>query len=290
MDNDKMSGPLLLVGCGNMGRAMLRGWLDSGFIRADAVHVVEPAASLREEAGALGVRAHAAVETLEPGFKAEIAIFAVKPQVMAAVLPAYRPHVAEGVTVSIAAGIPLAAIAAGLGEVAIIRAMPNTPAAIGKGSIVFCANERANEAQIASVSQLFSANGTVHRVEGEAAIDTATAISGSGPAYVFHFIECLAEAGRQLGLPSQLALALARETVDGAGTLAMATSAPPSELRRQVTSPGGTTEAALDILMGNDAFQKIVIKAAFAAHHRASELAENILIGSGGDMKALESS
>lgn len=275
MDGDKMSGPLLLVGCGNMGRAMLRGWLDSGFIRADAVHVVEPAASLREEAGALGVRTHASAETLDPGFKAEIAIFAVKPQVMAAVLPAYRPHVAEGATVSIAAGIPLTAIAAGLGEVAIIRAMPNTPAAIGKGSIVFCANERASQAQIASVTRLLSANGAVHRVESEAAIDAATAISGSGPAYVFHFIECLAEAGIQLGLPPQLALALARETVDGACALAMATDTAPSDLGRQVTSPGGTTEAALSVLMGEEALQTLMQKATASAYRRAIELAGN---------------
>ncbi len=273
MDDNTMSGLLLLVGCGNMGRAMLRGWLDAGFICADAVHVVDPAVSLREEAGALGVRTHASAETLGSGFKAALAIFAVKPQVMAAVLPAYRSHVAEGVTVSIAAGVPLASIAAGLGEVAIVRAMPNTPAAIGKGSIVLCANERASAAQIASVTRLLSANGTVHRVESEAAIDAATAISGSGPAYVFHFIECLADAGVNLGLPAPLALALARETVEGAGALAMAMGTPPSDLRRQVTSPGGTTEAALTVLMGDEGLQDVMRKAAVAAHRRAVELA-----------------
>lgn len=273
MDDNKTNGPLLLVGCGNMGHALLRGWLDAGCIHAAAAHVVEPAAALREAANALGVSTHASAETLGASFRAAVTVLAVKPQVMGAVLPAYRPHVLDGVTVSIAAGVPMAAIAAGLGEVAIVRAMPNTPAAIGKGSIVFCANERASEAQVAHVTRLFAANGAVHRVDREAAIDAATAISGSGPAYVFHFIECLAEAGTQLGLPSELALALARETVAGAGALAMAADTPPSDLRRQVTSPGGTTEAALTVLMGGEALLTSIRTAAAAAHSRAVELA-----------------
>ena len=271
-----MSGSLLLVGCGNMGRAMLRGWLDAGQIRPEAAHVVEPDDALREAALALGVNAYPSAEAIDPGFQAEVTVFAIKPQVMAAALPAHRRHVAEGLTVSIAAGIPLEVIAAGLGDVAIIRAMPNTPASIGKGSTVFFANERTSEAQVARMAKLLSANGAVHRLDSEAAIDVATAISGSGPAYVLHFIECLADAGLRLGLPADIALSLARETVEGAGALASGSGAPPAVLRQQVTSPGGTTQAALDILMKNDALLTIVLEAAVAAHRRAGELATRI--------------
>ncbi|RVO43635.1 pyrroline-5-carboxylate reductase [Sinorhizobium meliloti] len=266
-------GELLLVGCGNMGRAMLQGWLAAGFVRPDDAHVVEPAEALRAEAGALGVRTYASAGALDAGFRPAIVVLAVKPQVMAAVLQAYRSHVTESVVVSIAAGVPVSVLETGLGEVAAVRAMPNTPAAIGKGSTVIFANRRVSVQQTERVTRLLSAGGAVHRVEREALIDAATALSGSGPAYVFHFIEGLAEAGTQLGLPPQTALALARETVFGAGALAMAANTLPAELRRQVTSPGGTTEAALRVLMENDALKGLLSLAANAAHHRAVELA-----------------
>ncbi|WP_421590738.1 pyrroline-5-carboxylate reductase [Shinella sp. M27] len=267
------NGELLLVGCGNMGRAMLQGWLAAGFIRPDDVHVVEPAEALRAEAAALGVRTYASAEALDAGFKPATVVLAVKPQVMAVVLPAYRSHVTESVVVSIAAGIPVSVLETGLAAVAAVRAMPNTPAAIGKGSTVIFANEHVSHEQAERVARLLSAGGAVHSVEREALIDAATALSGSGPAYVFHFIEALAEAGTQLGLPPQTALALARETVFGAGALAMAADIPPAELRRQVTSPGGTTEAALRVLMENDALKDLLGLAATAAHSRAVELA-----------------
>ncbi|WP_425989376.1 pyrroline-5-carboxylate reductase [Ensifer sp. R-19] len=269
-----MNGALLLVGCGNMGRAMLQGWLAAGFVRPDAVHVVEPVEALRAEAGALGVRTHALAEALDASFRPTTVVLAVKPQVMAAVLPAYRPHVAESVVVSIAAGIQLATIEADLGEIAAIRAMPNTPAAIGKGSTVVFANDRVSPQQAAQVTRLLSTGGAVHHVDHEALIDAATAISGSGSAYVFHFIEGLAEAGTQLGLSPRTALALARETVFGAGALAMAADTPPAELRRQVTSPGGTTEAALSVLTENDALYILLSQAANAGYRRAVELAK----------------
>lgn len=264
---------LLLVGCGHMGRALLQGWLTAGFAHPKDVHVVEPAEALRAEAGALGVRTHASTEALHAGFRPATVVLAVKPQIMAAVLPAYRPHVTESVVVSIAAGVPVSALETSLGEVAAMRAMPNTPAAIGKGSTVLFANERVSPQQAERVTRLVSAGGAVHRVEHEALIDAATALSGSGPAYVFHFIECLAEAGTQLGLPPQTALALARETVFGAGALAMAADTPPSELRRQVTSPGGTTKAALHVFTENNALKDLLSLAISAAHHRAVEIA-----------------
>lgn len=268
-----MNCEMLLVGCGNMGRAMLQGWLATGFVHPGAVHVVEPAEALRAEVGALGVRTYASAEELDARFRPATVVLAVKPQVMAAVLPTYRPHVAESVVVSIAAGIPIAVLEVGLGDVAAVRAMPNTPAAIGKGSTVIFANEHVSPEQVEQVARLLSAGGAVHRVQHEALIDAATALSGSGPAYVFHFIESLAEAGTQLGLPPQTALALARETVFGAGALAIAADTPPAELRRQVTSPGGTTEAALRVLTENNALQSLLVRAANAAHRRAAELA-----------------
>jgi len=268
------NGELLLVGCGNMGRAMLQGWLAAGFLHPDKVHVVEPAEALRAEAAALGVRTYASAEALDSGFRPATVVLAVKPQVMAAVLPAYRSHVTESVVVSIAAGIPVSLLETGLGDVAAVRAMPNTPAAIGKGSTVIFANERVSPEQAERVARLLSAGGAVHPVEREALIDAATALSGSGPAYVFHFIEGLAEAGVQLGLPPQTALALARETVFGAGALAMAADTSPAELRRQVTSPGGTTEAALHVFTDNNALQTLLVQAAAAAYRRAVELAD----------------
>ncbi|WP_421577715.1 pyrroline-5-carboxylate reductase [Shinella sp. M31] len=264
---------LLLVGCGNMGRALLQGWLTAGFMHPNDVHVVEPAEALRAQAGALGVGTYASAEALHAGFRPATVVLAVKPQIMAAVLPAYRPHVTESVVVSIAAGVPVSALETSLGEVAAVRAMPNTPAAIGKGSTVIFANARVSPQHAERVTRLLSAGGAVHRVEHEAQVDAATALSGSGPAYVFHFIEALSAAGTQLGLPPQTALALAKETVFGAGALAMAADTPPAELRRQVTSPGGTTEAALSVLTENDALKTLLGTAAIAAHRRAVELA-----------------
>lgn len=268
------NGELLLVGCGNMGRAMLQGWLAAGFVRPNDVHVVEPEEALRADAGSLGVKTFASAKALDAQFRPAIVVLAVKPQVMAAVLPAYRSHVTESVVVSIAAGIPVSLLESCLGVVPAVRAMPNTPAAIGKGSTVIFANGRASTPQIERVTRLLSGGGAVHRVEHEALIDAATALSGSGPAYVFHFIEGLAEAGTQLGLPLQTALALARETVFGAGALATAADTPPAELRHQVTSPGGTTEAALRVLMENDALKSLLSLAATAARNRAIELAK----------------
>ncbi len=268
-----VDGDVLLVGCGNMGRAMLQGWLAAELVRPECVYVVEPSAALRNLAGALGVRTYAAAAALEPGLSPRIVVLAVKPQAMTDVLPSYRPHVRGCVVISIAAGIPVSALEAGLGEIAAIRAMPNTPAAIGKGSTVLFANDRTRPEQVEQATMLLSACGAVHHVEQESLIDAATAISGSGPAYVFHFIECLADAGQRLGLPPETALALARETVAGVGALAMSSDTPPDELRRQVTSPGGTTEAALAVLMEDSAMRTLLISAANAAHRRAADLA-----------------
>lgn len=228
-----------------MGSALLRGWLSSGIPAAFAA--IEPhdidasgAAHFRsiEDAGAvLG--------------DADVVILAVKPQVMAEVCARLAPLVRDdALFLSIAAGQSLAALESHLGGARpVIRAMPNTPAAIGKGMSVCAANARVSSAQRALATLLLETAGRVEWLADEALMDAVTALSGSGPAYVFYLVEILTEAGRGLGLPEEMAAVLARQTVIGAAALAEAEGGTPAEvLRQNVTSPGGTTEAALTVL------------------------------------------
>jgi pyrroline-5-carboxylate reductase len=181
----------------------------------------------------------------------------------------------ETVFLSIAAGKTLAFFSRQLGaEAAIVRAMPNTPAAIGRGITVACPNPYASAVQIALCDRLLAAAGEVAWVDDEALIDAVTAVSGSGPAYVFLLIECLAKAGIAAGLPADLAVRLARATVAGSGELARLSSEPAEVLRQNVTSPGGTTRAALDVLMAADGLETLMRKAVAAAAARSRELAE----------------
>lgn len=267
-----MAGEVLLVGCGNMGHAMLSGWLAAGTLRASDVVVVEPADTLRERAAALGVAAHAGVDQLAGGVAPRLVIFAVKPQVIADVVPAYARF--EGAAyLSIAAGTPIAAFERMLGAgAAIVRCMPNTPAAIGKGMMVVFANRNVDDATRAFVRELLSASGEVATIDDEALMDAVTAVSGSGPAYIFHFIECLGAAGEAAGLPAETARLLAMQTVYGAASLAAESRTHPAELRRQVTSPNGTTAAALSVLMGDDRLKVLVTEAVEAARRRSIEL------------------
>lgn len=263
---------ILLIGCGNMGYAMLTGWL--AMTDAPEVRVIEPAAPLRDRAAATGAMTYETAADLPADFRPDLVVLAVKPQVMPKILPDYA-HLNQACFVSIAAGTTLATLAAGLGDVAIIRCMPNTPAAVGKGVFGICANDRTSPAQLDLVKTLLAVSGTVLAVATEDDIDRITAISGSGPAYLFHFIEALAEAGRRIGLPEEIATAAARGTVFGAAALAEQASEDAAQLRRNVTSPNGTTAAALEILMGNDAQIELVSKAAQAAFDRAQELAKS---------------
>lgn len=246
-----MNREIVLVGCGNMGRAMLEGWIAAGKARAKDVHVVEPADALRAKAAALGCPVHSAADTLPPALNPAIILFAVKPQVMRDVVPAYACFKGPATTfVSIAAGIMIAAFEDMLGgDAAIVRAMPNTPAAIGKGMIVSVANGNVSGEARKHVTALFSANGVAAEVEDEDLIDAVTAVSGSGPAYVFHFIEALTQAAAKAGLPDELAATLASQTVYGAACLAAESAETPETLRKQVTSPKGTTQAGLEVLM-----------------------------------------
>jgi pyrroline-5-carboxylate reductase len=267
--------PLVLVGGGKMGEALLAGWLRQGVPR-EAVLVVEPAAERRELLTAThGVPAFAAPRELPDGLSPAALLLAVKPQMMDAALPAYAPTVAaDTLLLSIAAGKPIALFERALGRGrAVVRAMPNTPAAVRRGITVMCANEAAGQAQKDLAEQLMRAVGEVHWVTDEELIHAVTAVSGSGPAYVFHMIEALAAAGGRAGLPDELAMRLARATVVGAGELAFRSEETAAQLRTNVTSPGGTTAAALEVLMAADGLGPLLERAVAAAARRSRELA-----------------
>lgn len=271
------AGPLLLVGGGRMGEALLRGWLAKG-LPAAAAHVVEPdPARCAALASALGVRASAGADGLPDGLAPRVLVLAVKPQVMDEVLPAYDALVGPGTLVlSIAAGRPIASFERAFAPgTAVVRAMPNTPAAVGRGVSVLCANPvAADPARRALAETLMAAVGEVLWVEDEDLLHAVTAVSGGGPAYVFLLIETLAAAAERAGLPSPLAERLARATVAGAGELARQSPEPADELRRNVTSPRGTTEAALRVLMAEgEGLGPLMERAIAAAASRSRELA-----------------
>jgi pyrroline-5-carboxylate reductase len=202
-------------------------------------------------------------------------VFAVKPQAMAAVLPAYRTLAQSGaVVLSIAAGTLIARFEAAFGEgTPVVRAMPNTPAAIGQGVTALCANAHATAAQKQLCAALMSAVGSVHWIDDEDQMHAITAMSGGGPAYVFLLIETLAKAGIGCGLPAELAWPLARATVAGSGALAAQSEEAVEVLRQNVTSPGGTTQAALEVLMAKDGIAPLFQRAIAAATRRSRELA-----------------
>lgn len=267
-----MTETVLLVGCGNMGRAMLAGWLAA---RPDLkAHVVEPDEALREKAAALGAAPVAKPGELPAGLAPDLVFLAVKPQVMPDVLPDYARF--PGATfVSIAAGTTVATLRAGLGAgAAVIRCMPNTPAAIGAGMMVCYPTPEVGAEAKALTAALLAASGAVEWVEDEALMDAVTAVSGSGPAYVFHLIETLAAAGEAAGLPAGLSEKLAMQTVMGAGKLAAESGTAPGALRAAVTSPGGTTAAALDVLTAPEGLQPLMTRAVEAARARGAELAK----------------
>lgn len=258
---------LVLLGCGKMGSAMLAGWLKRG-MPADKVWVQDPGPS--DWVLSTGVHVNAPL----PDAPA-VVLIAVKPQMMGDALPAIAA-LAGGKTVfvSVAAGTPILAFETAFGaETPIVRAMPNTPAAVGRGITALCANT-AGQGALDEAEMLMSAVGDVVRLESEAQMDAVTGVSGSGPAYVFHLIETLAAGGVAQGLPPALAMQLAKATVAGAGALAMQAEEDPAQLRVNVTSPNGTTQAALEVLMDkNRGFPVLLVDAVAAATLRSKELA-----------------
>ena len=269
----RFEGDIVLLGAGRMGTAMLKGWLKAGLAPMQVV-VMDPSPS--PEARALveehGIRLNPDAAALSPA----VLVVAVKPQVLDEVLAALPASVKEArpLVLSIAAGKPVSAFTAALDAVPVVRAMPNTPAAIGKGMTGFFASQAVTEAQKVLARALLAVLGDVVEVASEEDIDRVTAVSGSGPAYVFLLTECLAEAARALGLPQDVAETLARRTIIGAAALMERSGDEPAELRRAVTSPGGTTEAALRVLMDREAgLCRLMEEAVKAAEKRARELA-----------------
>ena len=268
-----LKGTLVLVGAGKMGGAMLEGWLRQG---ADPKKIVALDPSPPAEVKALlenhGVRLNPDVAGIAD---AEVILVAVKPQLMEEVLPrvvclgASRPLV-----LSIAAGKTIASFERHFGAgTPVIRTIPNTPAAVGRGITAMVSNPHVSPAQSLLARTLLSAIGEVVTVEEESLIDAVTAVSGSGPAYVFYLTECLAAAGEKAGLPADLAMQLARATVAGSGELMRVSGQPAAMLRQNVTSPKGTTYAALQVLMAENGLQPLFDRAIAAATKRSRELA-----------------
>ena len=274
MDFDVLSRDgILLLGCGRMGSALLEGWLAAG-LPASAVHVRDPKPGARlEELAAQGLTLNGDLPEAPA-----LCLVAVKPQLMDAALPDVAA-LGGGRTliVSIAAGTPIARFEAAFGPgTPIVRSMPNTPAAVGRGITAIVGNAAATDAHLALTEQVLSTVGEVVRLDDEDQMHAVTGVSGSGPAYVFHMIETLAAAAEAEGLAPDLALQLARATVAGAGALATAPDAPtPDVLRRNVTSPNGTTAAGLSVLMDEENGLPPLIRATVAAAAaRSRELAE----------------
>jgi pyrroline-5-carboxylate reductase len=267
----QITGTIVLAGAGKMGGAMLTGWLARG-LDAGKLVVIEPAPS--PEIGALakrGVRLNPSPKDV--GDVATLVV-ALKPQSFREAGAALKPFTASStLVVSIMAGTPIAVLEQVCGGSA-VRAMPNTPASIGRGITVAVAAKKVSAAQRAIADALLSAIGSVEWVHDENLIDAVTAVSGSGPAYVFLLAEELARAGVAAGLPLELATKLARETVAGSGELLHRSDLASATLRQNVTSPGGTTAAALEVLMSKDGLQQLMIRAVAAATRRSKELAK----------------
>lgn len=263
-------GPVMLVGAGKMGLALARGWLDGGF-PANNLVLVDPVPS--DDAKALAAEHGIVINSEAAGLTPNVLVLAVKPQIISSVLERLLPVVGTNTLVlSIAAGISIATLAEGLQTGRIIRTMPNTPAQLGKGITGAVAGPDVEPADRANADTLLAAAGKVVWFDNEAELDTVTAVSGSGPAYVFNLVEALASAGVAQGLPEHVAMQLARQTIIGAAALLEADPAHASVLRQNVTSPNGTTAAALSVLMADDGLEPLMARAVEAARKRSEEL------------------
>jgi pyrroline-5-carboxylate reductase len=269
-----LKGTLVLLGAGKMGGAMLEGWLRGG-VPPNQIVVLDPSppddivAVLEKNA----IRSNPSLDAVQD---VEVLVAAVKPQIMDSVLTLVSVLKRDKpLVLSIAAGKTIRSFEQHFGEGAsIVRTIPNTPAAIGRGITVMTCNAQVTDIQAALATQLLATLGEVVMVDDESLIDAATAVSGSGPAYLFHFVECLAQAAEAVGLAPDIAMQLARATVSGSAALMQATGIDAAQLRKNVTSPKGTTHAALEVLMDHDGLERLMVKAVKAAASRSRELAQ----------------
>jgi pyrroline-5-carboxylate reductase len=262
---------ILLVGCGKMGGALLSGLIAKVASR-EQILVINPSDTAAKKFGVRGIKNAA---TMPDDFKVDMVIFAVKPQILEALLPDFVGIGSENtVFVSIAAGKKLAAFEKYLSANAnIVRAMPNLPAIVGQGATVVCANKNINKSHKERVDSLFKSVGEIFWIEDESLMDAVTAISGSGPAYVFYFMECLIKSAIALGLPEKLAVMLANSTVRGSAELAHNSDKSITELKEQVISPKGTTEAGLKVLADSyKGLEQLMLETTAAACGRSKEL------------------
>ena len=264
---------IALLGVGNMGGAMLRGWIDEE-IAGKRITVIDPNPNGNTQAFMVANKiTH--ISSLDEMLDADILILALKPQIMLSALGEIADKISENtVLVSVAAGITIAGLAEKFPNNPIVRSMPNTPSQVREGVTVCVGNDKVSDVQNSWVSELLSAIGLVEWVDDEALIDAVTGVSGSGPAYVFNMVEAMAAAGVAAGLPADLSMRLARQTVVGAASLLQNSKLPASELRVNVTSPNGTTAAALEVLMGDEGLEPVMTKAVQAATDRSKELAK----------------
>lgn len=266
----------LVVGAGRMGGALITGWLkdSSSGVTPKQLYIIDPhIGEAGQSAVSSGARLIEAGDAILP--KIDVVLIAVKPQAFEAIAPTISESLKAGaLVISILAGISISTLSAAFPHQHIVRAMPNTPAAVGAGVTAFTCTENVTPDQAQIAKTLLLAGGKVHEVENEHMIDVVTAISGSGPAYVFHMTEALEAAALDLGLPAELAPEFARQTIIGAGALMAQTDTPASELRAAVTSPNGTTQAALDVLMPSlPSLMRETVKAALT---RAKTLAKGL--------------
>jgi len=262
----------LIVGAGNMGGALLSSWLKSSLVNPKNVAILDPSPGV-EAVYAIerGAKHLARVEDIPKNINT--VLLSIKPQLF----PEIRRQLVDVLNddtliISIMAGVSLKALEATFPKADVVRAMPNMPAAIGQGITAYVADSAIDEAVITKAEALLAASGKVIRVDTDNQINAVTAVSGSGPAYLFHLCETLANAGKAVGLSPETAAELAHETIIGASALMADSEKSPTDLREAVTSPGGTTQAALDVLMDNEGLEQLMRKAVKAAFERAREL------------------
>lgn len=263
-------GPVMLVGAGKMGLALARGWLDAGLSSTNLLLVdPNPGEAARDLAQDYDLTISAEAVGLQPN----VLVLAVKPQIVDGVMASLAPVIGpQTLVISIVAGIDVARLSRGLGMDRVVRTMPNTPAQIGKGITGAVAGAGVSSQDRDNADALLRAAGPVVWFDDESQLDAVTALSGSGPAYVFHLVEALAAAGKAQGLPDAIAEQLARQTVIGSAALLEADSAAPAVLRQNVTSPNGTTAAGLAVLMGENGLTELIDRTVAAARQRSEEL------------------